>query len=552
MALSSSAAKRAAQACHLIFSIPSLVIVAALIMLLAGDMRPPSFKQVDRYFWRLSQAISPPREVKSPLAIIRIDEQELTLLKNNPMAASSLSLLTAPNQIAMTLPQPFMEQALVNPQESEKPVQWPAQSHELTRLRKALEGGDILVGLTRSGASSFPEQAYPVVIPQVLGHGWKNRLPTGLYDGVSQWFKQRLNLVASPWPVDSALKGAGYRATSVAEPGQPLPMVWDQESQIHSGLALAMYTRYLASTIAVVEEPQISFMRGYGVELAHRWLPLSNSGQIVPDQIDISGITRMTLQQALISPPSEPIWLFVHSEKYGESVARVFLSLVSGEYSYTPYWKSWVMSAAVLLLGLYLIFIQPSLRPPAATFMVIFILVAMALIQLSWQLSFKQILPLVLPMQWFLISSLVMMLWQRNQYQKHQCRQEQHQSCLQLAQIHIQQGDFSHALTAAEGCQAGDDQLDLFYRIAVQLERKGNYQDAIEVYRRIHQQQPDFKEAKKRIDGLSQWIQPVGFPHGYSQEMVRPVQLHVVTSAEVDDGPSGGFALHRKHVINGN
>lgn len=517
-----------------LFSIKGLVLASAVLLMVWGDLRPDAVRQLDARFVQWAQILSPAREVKSDIAYIQMEPEQLTQLQLDPVSSPALPLLIQNKKIALITAQAMREQPLmaeqvlqsVSLQETEYTTQWYEKVSLAKTLQRRIESGDLLVGLSAAGVSSFPEQAYPVATANWLQEGISKMLPESYGEKLAHWINASLQLSAPLREVNPQLQGAGYRAVANRNPGQPYPLLWLQESQFHGDLALALFSKNLEDELKVKTEPQILFNNGYGIEMPHLWLPVSNNSEIITADFGGQVMEPFTLNEALSHPPQQSIWIVAASSQQAEVLAATFLALQTQQYFYQPFWVNICQSSLIILLTVYLLGLQPLLRLSMAFMLMMFITGTMAIAQITWQLSFHQILPLPLLVQWFVPASLFMMLWKYKRHQQLRWQWGFHNRSFELAQLCYQQGNLDQSLNTLADCKTTESVLSLLYDIAVQQERKRSYQQAADTYDVILQRKPKYKDAQKRALALRKLQQPSSSATDFSatHSLVMPAQ----------------------------
>ena len=513
-----------------LLNIKGLVALSALLILLWGDIRWEALTRWDSHWINAIQLLAPAREVKSPIAFIEVDEEAIEGLARDPLSSELLPLLYPGQQnenqplISLLMPEPIREQASYAEQRLMETNSSAFDVYSAVQTR--LERGEILVGLTQRGVSSFPEQAYPVAEPKWFEgavSGLLARAPEFLTKpglALALWLDERMALSAPTRAVNPRLQGAGYRALDSRQ------LLWLQESQYHPGLVLSLYTRYLATSMEVPEEPRALFNKGYGIEMAHRWLPISSNSGFLPAQIPGAVFSAYSLDAALAAPPVEPIWIIAASANQAQQVSQSFLALQSHQYLFSPYWAGLFQGVMVLLLAIYVLYLQPMLRQSMAVTLLAFMVSALLVFQIVWQLSFHQLLPVPLLVQWFVPAALLMMLWKQRKKHITQLQWAYHNRSYELAQLSYQQGNLDYALSTLRDCKTTESVLALMYDIAVQQERKRNYQQAAATYDLLVQRKPKYKDAKKRAEALHNVAQPAPTAVDFSatHSLVMPSQ----------------------------
>ncbi|WP_290579992.1 serine/threonine-protein kinase [Ketobacter sp.] len=540
-----------------LLSLKGLLLISG-ILLLSGVIRPDSALLLERWYYQLGQRLSAPANLPADIALIELDAESVLQLQRDPGQSDLLPLLLQPGPlVGMVLDHPLREQnvaaeRLLNWLEKsatapEAVQAWQEQNRRFQHLQQRLQRGDILLGLTAAGVSAFPEQAYPLVLQDSLpweAVGW---IPEAMLGRLRSWLDGRNQLQAATWPVDPRLQGPAYRAVDRALADGPRQLIWEQESQLHPGLALALYTRQLARTLEIQDEPTVRFNKAYAIEMAHIAQPISRSGTAwIP--ASVHPLKHYSQAQALARPPAESVWIMATDVSLGESIASTLLALQNQQTLVRPSWGHWLSAGLVLVGLLYLMWIQPLFRPAMAIMTAAVILLTLSVIQVAWQLSYQQILPLPLVMAWFTVGSVLMLVWRFRQRQWTQLQWENHNISYQLGQQWYQQGRLEEALAALRPCQSTEAVLTLLYDIGVQQERKRQYQEAARTYGVLVARKPKFKDARKRADALQQLSEPVQVTTDFaathslvmpSQDLNKPVLGRYEIERELGRGAMG-------------
>lgn len=539
-------------------SLKGLLLISA-ILLLSGFIRPDSALVLERWYYQLGQHLSGPAQPAADIALIELEQEDLLQLQRDPGQSSLLPLLLQRDAlIALVLDRPLREQEvaaerlldwLEKSDSAPETVQaWQQQNQRFAELQQRLLQGNILLGLTESGVSAFPEQAYPVVQRDSVPWAALDWLPTDMLHSVRAWLQRRNSLQLASWPVDPRLQGPAYRALDSRAAGGPRQMIWEQESQLHPDLALALYLRQLARNLDINEEPTITSDLDYSVDMAHISQPISRSGQAWVPVAAQDRFSHYSQAQALAQAPKESLWILAGDSGLRHAVASSVWALQTQQTLVQPAWSHWLVAILTLLGLIYLLWVQPLFRNSMAMMMGVFLIITCSVIQVAWQLSYQQILPLPLVMVWFTVGSLLMLLWKQRQRQWHQLQWEHHNISYQLGQQWYQQGRLDEALVALRPCRSTDAVLTLLYDIAVQLERKRQYQEAARTYNLVVSRKPRFKDARKRALALQQLSEPAQVVTDFSathslvmpsQDLSKPVLGRYEVERELGRGAMG-------------
>ncbi|MCP5014489.1 MAG: protein kinase [Ketobacter sp.] len=519
-----------------LISLRGLVLISA-ILLLSGVIRPDSVQVLEGWYYQLGQRLSGAAATKADIALIELEQETLLQLQRDPAQSELLPLLLNSDAlVALILPEPLREhdvaaERLLNWLEKsatapESVQAWQRQNQRFQQLQQQLQQGDILLGLTQAAVAAFPEQAYPLLELDSLPWQSLDWVPATVLKVIRQWLQQRNQLQMSGWPVDPRLEGPAYRAVDTAQAAAPHQLIWQQESQFHPDLALALYLRQVARTLAIQEEPTIVFRSDYAVEMAHIKQPISRSGTVWIPAVGAASFPRYSQAQALAQHPNEKVWIMAADQQALESVGATLLALQNQSTQYQPYWNLWLQAVLLIIGVVYLVWVQPMLRATMALMLAAFVITTLSVVQVAWQLSYQQILPLPLVMAWFVAGSGCMLLWKQRRRQWNRLHWEHHNVSYQLGQQWYQQGRMEEALVALRPCRSTQAVTSLLYDIAVQQERKRQYQEAAQTYQRVVERKPKFKDAAKRALALQQLSEPAQVVTDFSatHSLVMPSQ----------------------------
>lgn len=518
-----------------LISLRGLVLISG-ILLLSGVFRPSAVSVLDNWYFQLGQRLSGSTQV-ADIALIELEQEDLLQLQRDPGQSDVLPLLLKGKALmGLVLDHPLREQEvaaerlldwLEKSESAPETVQaWQRQNQRFELLQKRLHSGDILLGLTNSGVAAFPEQAFPVQEPSSEPWSWLDWVPASLISPVQGWLQRRNRLQLTPWPVDLRLESPAYRALAAGTADASRPVLWEQASQAHADLTLSLYLRQLARSLAIVEEPSITFDRSYAVEMAHIKIPVSRTGSVWVPPFTENSMPVFSLRQALNHHPEQSVWIMSANPEVLRSTGAALHALQTQHVLVQPSWQNWLQAALVVLGLFYLLWIQPLFRHSMALMMLAFIVITASVVQIAWQLTYLQVLPLPFVLAWLVCGGLLMMLWQQRERRWHLLQQENHNVSYQLAHQWYQQGRLEEALAALRPCQSTSAVLTLLYDIGVQQERRRQYQEAGRTYESLVARKPKFKDAAKRAQALQQLSDPAPVTTDFSatHSLVMPSQ----------------------------
>ena len=233
-----------------LISLKGLVLISG-ILLLTGFIRPDSFLVLERWYFQLGQDLSSPGPQASDIALIQLKPESVLQLQSDPGQSDLLPLLLQRSAlVGLVLDRPLREEQvaaermlnLLGTSKSEPDMMraWQEHNRRALQFQQRLQQGDVLLGLTDSGVSALPEHAYPIKRIDSLPWGALSWLPGKAVAWMRHWTDRYNGLQLQRWPVDPQLHGAAYRAVDKALVNGPRQLIWEQKSQPHPGLALAL------------------------------------------------------------------------------------------------------------------------------------------------------------------------------------------------------------------------------------------------------------------------------------------------------------------------
>jgi serine/threonine-protein kinase len=167
-----------------------------------------------------------------------------------------------------------------------------------------------------------------------------------------------------------------------------------------------------------------------------------------------------------------------------------------------PAWSGLAMRISLLVAALYLVLAIP--RVGAAVALPVTLLLAGSLVVAQAAMSFyrNEWLPLGEVLTLLGAGFVLMLYWLQPQRQIRGLTANAREARLRLARLTLQQGHTDEALEVLHACPECDGALELRYDIAIQQERKRQYDKAVRTYRDILAQRKTFRDAGERLSTL--------------------------------------------------
>lgn len=179
-----------------------------------------------------------------------------------------------------------------------------------------------------------------------------------------------------------------------------------------------------------------------------------------------------------------------------------FAALVEANGYHSPLWSSIAVDGALLACLLFLILGVPRLGTTMAALVTLIVLAAMAITQTALLLYQSMWMPLGEPALFLAAGFVLMLFWLQPQREVRRLRGLIRERSLQLGHMLVQQGSPDDALVAIEGCASDDAFLELRYNIAIQQERKRQYEQARQTYRGILADSRRYRDVSERLAAM--------------------------------------------------
>ena len=167
-----------------------------------------------------------------------------------------------------------------------------------------------------------------------------------------------------------------------------------------------------------------------------------------------------------------------------------------------PLWADSAVTAGLAVTALYLTLAIPAMG--AAVSLPVTLLLGGALVVLQAALMFYRHawVPLGEVLTLLVVGFVVMLFWLQPHNRIRALTDNVREARLRLAKLILQQGHTDDALEALNHCPDCEGALDLRYDIAIQQERKRQYEKAVSTYRSIQERKKNFRDTAARLAAL--------------------------------------------------
>ncbi|OZG74584.1 serine/threonine protein kinase [Hahella sp. CCB-MM4] len=190
----------------------------------------------------------------------------------------------------------------------------------------------------------------------------------------------------------------------------------------------------------------------------------------------------------------------------------------------TPFWLPLVERVGILLLCGYLVWGLARMGLAAGFWLTLLLLAVLTVTEVGMLTLQGQWWPLGSAIQFLGLGYLLMLFWLRPHQEIQILQQNQHDLALKLAGQYYRQQRLDQAMDSLEFCYATDEALDLCYSIAIEQEKKRQYDAAMRTYEAILEQTGAFRDVKERLHNLKA-ASNVLTQHGTGLAMAKTMAL---------------------------
>ena len=213
---------------------------------------------------------------------------------------------------------------------------------------------------------------------------------------------------------------------------------------------------------------------------------------LLHDKIVIVGVTSRQHARPIMTPIGEamsPTLIIAHSVS----------SLLNEELYKAPDWTTLVQAVAVIIVGLYLMFLLP--RFSSGTALVISLLIVIALFNAHFYFMIAEStwVPLMTALLTLISGHLLIGIKQVIDNRSAQMQNELSQANHQLGQSFQSQGRLDQAFEKYRSCKIDQALLHQLYNLGLDYERKRQFNKAVSVFEFIEQHDKKFRDTDERL-----------------------------------------------------
>lgn len=287
--------------------------------------------------------------------------------------------------------------------------------------------------------------------------------------------------------------------------GSSWPLVWKENGLYLPDLVSLMYARSLKTMPVWEKESGVT----YGFSFVHTdpmGLVRTRFGAGKGFDSDLVRRTAQDVRQArdMSFIKKRAVFLGAEGDPLLDKAALAYLGLSSGAVSYEPYLALWAVKLLVLGLFVYLVFVLPLFRPGTALMMSLVMAGGLLVIQMAYHIATSQFMPLSHALAYLIAGHGAMAARQYVAGRMSFLENKAQAAFYELGHFQYDQSRLDQAFSTLKHCSPDPRVLELFYKVAVSLERKRQFDKARNVFDHIAGLDPKYRDCRERSDQLGQ------------------------------------------------
>lgn len=181
---------------------------------------------------------------------------------------------------------------------------------------------------------------------------------------------------------------------------------------------------------------------------------------------------------------------------------EVFSSALEARGLYQPPWAAVAIRTGLMVSALFLVLAVPRMGAGVALPVILLAAGSLVVLQAAFMFYKNAWLPLGEVVTLLVTGYLIMLFWLQPRRDVEALSENVQAARTRLGKLLLQQGQPDEALEVLSECPPSEDTLGLQYDIAIQQERKRQYDKACTTYRQILGQKRKYRDADKRLAAL--------------------------------------------------
>ena len=212
----------------------------------------------------------------------------------------------------------------------------------------------------------------------------------------------------------------------------------------------------------------------------------------IGDKTVLVGLTANQLVSPLITPIGEvmaPVMVEAHTVS----------SLLNDELFDVPEWTGWLQKLAIVLIGLYLMFVLPRFRMGTGFALTALLAIGVLNVHFITMLSESIWIPLMAPLLVLILGHVILGAKHFLESHLEHVYVELSEANQALGQSFHSQGQLDQAFDKYRKCRTDSSLLNQLYNLGLDYERKRQFNKAVSVFKYIEAHNPDFSDVKERL-----------------------------------------------------
>lgn len=408
-------------------------------------------------------------------------------------------------------------QSTVATDEEEATVQWQPTEGERNKLAWMLEHQQVfLTQYSNSPDTHSTSQEHDIVYHEQLRfkQGWRQYIPSIFLPRAKTFRLSNAQWPYRIYPFDADEMGAHS-------------FIWYSDNHRFSlpDLSLAVFSQMQHSAAINWDERGLMQINGQELSLGLSGQAFSYFSLLTARH---TALKPLTLQQAADKAAnyySQRVVLIAQDEQQLQILADKLSSLEQGAIYATPVNHWWLSPLLLLVVVIYLLWILPLLSRHSGLFLGAFILLGVIVAQPLLLILHSVWWPTINLLVLLLAGQLAVYVYVSGQQLLNHLLDKQYAAWWQLGHYQYLKGDYETAIGNLLRCRVDDEVLDDLYEIALNFERKRQYDRALQIYSEMYARNKSYKDIERRlksISGLSDSKSDISTPLQAQKTLVLP------------------------------
>jgi len=396
-------------------------------------------------------------------------------------------------------------------------LQWKPTEGERNKLAWMLEHQKVfLTQYSNSPDTRSDTRANDIVYHQQLRfkHGWRQYIPSIFLPQAKTFRLSNAQWPYRIYPFDADATGAHS-------------FIWYSEDHQFSlpDLSLAVFSQMQHSAVINWDESGQIQINGQELSLDLSGKAFSYFSALTAKHTQLNSLSLQQAADKAASYYSQRVVLIAQDAQQLQILADKLSSLEQGVIYATPVNHWWLSPLLLLGVVIYLLWILPLLSRHSGLFLGAFILLGIIVAQPLLLILHGVWWPTINLLLLLFAGQLAVYVYVSGQQLLNHLLDKQYAAWWQLGHYQYLKGDYETAISNLLKCHADEAVLDDLYEIALNFERKRQYERALQLYSEMHARNKHYKDVERRlksISGLSDSRNDISTPLQAQKTLVLP------------------------------